>query len=67
MGQQPSRGDSPSPEESEMLLPVNPEDIDHDGCFPPHGIHDVCPANPYTDLPVYTTIHRYFHLAQIFP
>lgn len=34
-------------------------DHDHDGCFPPHGPNDICPANPYADLPVYTTIHRY--------
>lgn len=57
------------------------EQVDQDGCFPPHGIHDICmwflgsrstisvadlgtlgPANPYADLPVYTTIHRYILL-----
>ena len=36
----------------------DPEQVGHDGCFPPHGIDDLCPANPYADLPVYTTIHR---------
>ena len=33
-------------------------EIDHDGCFPPHGVHEPCPANPCRDLPVYHTIHR---------
>jgi hypothetical protein len=47
--------------ENERLLPndVEGEEFDHDGCFPPHPHHDLCPANPYSHLPVYTTIHRY--------
>ncbi|KAE8447580.1 hypothetical protein EG329_010551 [Mollisiaceae sp. DMI_Dod_QoI] len=44
--------------ETERLLPLDPEEVDHDGCSPPHGLRDVCPANPFADLPVYTTIHR---------
>ncbi|KAG0651002.1 Anaphase-promoting complex subunit 2 [Hyphodiscus hymeniophilus] len=50
--------------ENQPLLPEDAEEVvqeidhDHDGCFPRHGPHDVCPANPYADLPVYTTIHR---------
>ena len=52
--------------ETERLLPSEdpvPEvDHDHDGCFPRHGPNDICPANPYADLPVYTTIHRYVML-----
>jgi hypothetical protein len=34
------------------------DEVDHDGCFPPHRLHEICPANPNRDLPVYTTIHR---------
>ena len=34
------------------------QEIDHDGCFPPHGVQESCPANPWRDLPVYDTIHR---------
>lgn len=33
-------------------------EIDHDGCFPPHGVQEPCPANPCRDLPVFDTIHR---------
>jgi hypothetical protein len=57
MGQQPSRP-SPRAGETQRLLSPDPEQVDQDGCFPPHGIHDICPANPHADLPVYTTIHR---------
>lgn len=45
MGQQSSRGYSLSEaraEEGERLIPRDLEQVDHDGCFPPHGIHDVC-------------------------
>jgi hypothetical protein len=46
--------------ETTHLLPACPEEeVDHDGCFPPHGVHDICPANPHAALPVYITIHRY--------
>ena len=64
MGQQSSRHRR-APGETNRLLPSDdPEEVeemdhDHDGCYPPHGPHDICPANPYADLPVYTTIHRY--------
>lgn len=44
--------------ESQRLLPPDDAPVDHDGCFPPHGLHEPCPANPHADLPVYTTIHR---------
>lgn len=44
--------------ETQHLLQPDPEQVDNDGCFPPHGLHDLCPVNPYADLPVYTTIHR---------
>jgi hypothetical protein len=64
MGQQSSHQPSRHGGETDRLLPGDPEvvreaDHDHDGCFPPHGPQDFCPANPYADLPVYTTIHRY--------
>jgi hypothetical protein len=52
------RDDSIQGETTRLLQQPDPEQVDHDGCFPPHGIHDLCPANPYADLPVYTTIHR---------
>ncbi|KAN0122224.1 hypothetical protein V8E51_000550 [Hyaloscypha variabilis] len=55
MGQQTSQA---SAGETQRLLTPDPEEVDHDGCFPPHGIHDICPSNPHADLPVYTTIHR---------
>jgi hypothetical protein len=61
MGQRSSRLNRGG--EQQRLLPLlDPEEvnsqIDHDGCFPPHRIDDVCPANPWPDLPVYATIHR---------
>lgn len=31
--------------------------LDHDGCFPPHGVNEMCPVNPCRDLPTYRTIH----------
>ena len=42
MGQQLSRGYDARPEERERLIEEDSERVDHDGCFPPHGIHDVC-------------------------
>ncbi|KUJ24087.1 uncharacterized protein LY89DRAFT_604478 [Mollisia scopiformis] len=57
MGQQSSVARHGS-RETDRLLPLGPDDIDHDGCFPPHSARDPCPANPYANLPVYTTIHR---------
>jgi len=33
-------------------------EIDHDGCFPAHGVLEPCPVDPCRDLPVYDTIHR---------
>lgn len=65
MGQQSSRTSSRHDGETQRLLPGDADEVvqeidhDQDGCFPRHGPHDVCPANPYADLPVYTTIHRY--------
>lgn len=62
MGQQSSQVVSRYGETQRLLPaedPVPEVDHDHDGCYPPHGPNDVCPANPYADLPVYTTIHRY--------
>jgi hypothetical protein len=65
MGQQSSHLLSQHGGETQPLLPEDAEEVvrevdhDHDGCFPPHGPHDICPANPYANLPVYTTIHRY--------
>jgi hypothetical protein len=59
MGQQASRAGSAA--ETERLLPPilgDLEQVDNDGCFPPHGINEICPANPHADLPVYKTIHR---------
>ena len=62
MGSSPS---SPTAGERQSLLPertqcLDPEEeVDHDGCFPPHGVRDLCPANPHAGLPVYITIHRY--------
>jgi len=53
--------------ESARLLPHDVEEIDHDGCFPPHAHHDICPANPHADLPVYTTIHRYLPFGSVAP
>ncbi|KAH7364611.1 hypothetical protein BKA65DRAFT_142036 [Rhexocercosporidium sp. MPI-PUGE-AT-0058] len=45
--------------ETTMLLPaLDPEQVDHDGCFPPHRALDVDPRDPHADLPVYFTIHR---------
>ncbi|RDL34520.1 Uncharacterized protein BP5553_07648 [Venustampulla echinocandica] len=47
--------------ETQPLLPLDidpEEEVDQDGCFPPHNVHDLCPANPHAHLPVYTTIHR---------
>lgn len=61
MDQQFSRSDSPDPDqtgETQGLLSVDAELVNHDGCFPPHSINDVCPANPHAKLPIYTTIHR---------
>ena len=63
MGQAASRQRG-TPGETQRLLPSDLEEVeevdhDHDGCYPRHGPHDICPANPYADLPVYTTIHRY--------
>ena len=64
MGQQHSHQSSRDGE-TQLLLPGDAEEVvqeidhDHDGCYPRHGPTDVCPANPYADLPVYTTIHRY--------
>ena len=61
MGQQFSRSNSPAPDregETQSLLLADPEQVDHDGCFPPHSVNDVCPANPHAKLPIYTTIHR---------
>ncbi|KAF4635497.1 hypothetical protein G7Y89_g2606 [Cudoniella acicularis] len=66
MGQQSSQPSYPSSlqrdasaSETQRLLPPDPEEeIDHDGCFPPHTINELCPANPFVDLPVYITIHR---------
>lgn len=52
------RNDSTLGETTRLLQHPDPEQVDHDGCFPPHGIHDLSPANPFADLPVYTTIHR---------
>jgi hypothetical protein len=60
MGQQSSQP-SQHGGETQRLLSPDPEQVDHDGCFPPHGIHDICPANPHADLPVYVTIHRYVY------
>ena len=55
-------GQKSSQLERQRLLPPDPEhlndEVDHDGCFPPHRTRDVCPANPWADLPVYATIHR---------
>lgn len=61
MVQQPSRpGGGGDISETSRLLPPDPEEeVDHDGCFPPHGVRDLCPANPHAGLPVYITIHRY--------
>ncbi|KAH8676820.1 hypothetical protein BGZ60DRAFT_403489 [Tricladium varicosporioides] len=60
-----SRSNSPNvaraPHERTGLLQRDPEhevELDHDGCFPPHRVTDLCPANPHADLPVYNTIHR---------
>jgi hypothetical protein len=63
MGQAASRQRG-TPGETQTLLSSDLEEVeevdhDHDGCYPRHGPHDICPANPYADLPVYTTIHRY--------
>jgi len=57
MGQQFTRFSEEG--ERQRLLQQDPENSHHDGCFPPHRAEDVCPANPWTDLPVYTTIHRF--------
>lgn len=32
-------------------------EIAQDGCYPPHGVTETCPANPCKNLPVYRTIH----------
>ena len=34
------------------------QEIEPDGCFPPHGVSQPCPANPFRDLPVYRTLHK---------
>ena len=60
MGQSSTRLDAEA--EVQPLLQHDPEDSHHHGCFPPHRLEDVCPANPWVDLPVYTTIHRYSFL-----
>ncbi|RDW85012.1 hypothetical protein BP6252_02602 [Coleophoma cylindrospora] len=45
--------------ETDRLLPSSDDNtIDQDGCFPPHALRDLCPANPYASLPVYKNIHR---------
>lgn len=64
-----SRSNSPTtaraPHERTGLLQRDPEhevELDHDGCFPPHRVTDLCPVNPHVDLPIYNTIHRYLDL-----
>lgn len=64
MGQQSSHTSSRRGGEHQPLLQGDAEEVvqeidhDHDGCVPRHGPNAVCPADPYSDLPVYTTIHR---------
>ncbi|CAG8950492.1 hypothetical protein HYFRA_00006989 [Hymenoscyphus fraxineus] len=59
MGQQLSQtGGGGALSETSRLLPDPEEEVNHDGCFPPHGVRDLCPANPHAGLPVYITIHR---------
>jgi len=70
MGQQSSKthlSSSHHLEESQRLLTLDPQDVDYDGCFPPHGVDDLCPVNPWKHLPVYTTIHRYFNFPHFYP
>jgi hypothetical protein len=68
MGQHSSRLASWHRDETERLLPPDQERVDHehDGCYPPHGPREACPAYPYADLPVYTTIHRYVRYLHIY-
>lgn len=58
MGQQSSAARQFRGTERERLLPPDSEEAYHDGCDPPHGVQDICPANLFSDLPVYKTIHR---------
>ncbi|KAG9238645.1 hypothetical protein BJ875DRAFT_450414 [Amylocarpus encephaloides] len=60
MGQRPSSnaGETQRLLSSQTPLCEDPEEVNHDGCFPPHGVGDLNPRDPFVDLPVYFTIHR---------